>query len=254
MIMVSVSKKDLLDGLKELGVRTGCKVLVHSSLSSFGYVEGGADTVIDVLIDSVGSEGTVFVPTLTGNSELSGTNPPIFDAVNSPGLTGCIPEVFRKRPYAIRSVHPTHSVAAIGAYSLLLTQDHQLSVTPCDELSPYGKLAHLHDSYVLLIGVSHESSTMFHYIEELVGVDYHMQEGFAEARIVSEDREIVQHVMLHKYGTPRNFSVMEPIFVERGIQGSTRIGNATVRLVKIDGMVQATVQCLKSDRRLLCQR
>lgn len=252
--MVSVTKEDILGGLRELGVRTGCEVLVHSSLSSFGHVEGGADTVIDALVEAVGSDGIVVMPTLTGNSDLSATNPPVFDIFKSPGLTGRIPETLRKRPGAIRSAHPTHSVAAIGAHSLLLTEHHQHSVTPCDELSPYGRLACSHDSYVLLVGVSHESSTMFHYIEELVGVDYHMQEGFVEARIVSENAEIVRHVMLHKYGTPRCFSVMEPVFVERGIQKSTRIGNATVRLVKIDGMVQATVQCLKSDRRLLCRR
>ena len=53
----------LVDGLGNLGLTEGDVVLVHSSLSRFGYVEGGADTVVDALLAAVGAEGTVAVPT-----------------------------------------------------------------------------------------------------------------------------------------------------------------------------------------------
>ena len=72
-----VHKEDIVRGLGELGLRPGDVVLVHSSLSSFGYVEGGADAVIDALLDAVGPEGTVMVPTLTGSPEDS---PRVVDA------------------------------------------------------------------------------------------------------------------------------------------------------------------------------
>ena len=113
--MVSVSRSDITSGLKQVGLACGSKVLVHSSLSSFGYVEGGADTVIDALVETVGSGGTVLVPTLTGNETLSAANPPEFDPQHTRCWTGLVPETFRKRPNAVRSIHPTHSVSAIGA-------------------------------------------------------------------------------------------------------------------------------------------
>ena len=61
--MTVVTRREILRGLRALGLGEGAAVLVHSSLSSFGHVEGGAGTVIDALIDAVhdpGIEGVVF--------------------------------------------------------------------------------------------------------------------------------------------------------------------------------------------------
>ena len=181
-------------------------------------------------------------------------NPPIFDPVNTPCWTGQIPETFRKRPDAVRSMHPTHSVAAIGADAHLMTQDHWFSVTPCDEYSSYGKLARQSDGYILLIGVDHQSSTMFHHVEEVVGVDYHIQAGFAKAKLVIDGQATYRHYMLHRYGTPRNFNLMQAIFIERAIQKTFQIGASTLRLVNVSEMVALTARCLTADPRILCQK
>lgn len=251
--MTTVAKSDILRGLRGLGVKEGYQVLVHSSLSSLGHVIGGADAVIDALLEAVGPAGTVLVPTLTGSETLSPDNPPEFDPQRTPCWTGRIPETFRQRPEAVRSLHPTHSAAAIGAEAIALTREHAWSVTPCDELSPYGKLARRPDGYILLLGVTHESNTTFHHAEEAVGVDYHMQPGLAQARIIVGGRAQVRHVMLHRYGTPRYFGVMEPILAERGIQTQAQIGNAQVKLVNAMDMVRVTVCCLRANKRILCQ-
>jgi aminoglycoside 3-N-acetyltransferase len=251
--MTSLTKQDIIAGLQALGLGTGHRVLVHSSLSSFGHVERGADTVIDALLETVGSSGTVLVPTLTGSESLSPENPPVFDPVNKPCWTGRIPETFRQRPNAIRSLHPTHSVAAIGADAHALTADHIDSLTPCDHLSPYAKLAQSDNGYILLIGVNHQSNTTMHHVEELVGVAYHMQPGLARARILVDGQEIVRHIMLHAYGSPRNFNIMEPLYLERGIQRSGQIGQATLRLIHARRMVEITAQALRANHRLLLE-
>ncbi len=252
--MTSLTQSDIVAGLCDLGLYTGCNVLVHSSLSSFGHVEGGADTVIDALLEVVGESGTVIVPTLTGSESLNADNPPVFDAVKSACWTGRIPETFRQRSNAIRSLHPTHSAAAIGANAVTLTQDHLDSATPCDALSPYGKLPTLPDSFILLIGVTHISNTTFHHVEEVVGVDYHIQPGFVKAKILAGGREIVRHLMIHAYGTKRDFDIMESLYLERGIQHNGVIGNATLRLINAQKMVDLTIQCLQADKRILCAR
>lgn len=251
---MTLLQNDIVNGLKDLGLRPGSKVLVHSSLSSLGYVEGGADTVIDALLETVGARGTVLVPTLTGSEALSPENPPTFDPMHTPCWTGRIPETLRKRPNALRSLHPTHSVAALGANAAILTRDHINSVTPCDSLSPYGKLAALDDGYILLIGVTHQSNTTFHHVEEIAGVDYHMQPGFAPAHFSVDGADFVHHVMLHAYGTPRHFDVMELVLIERRIQRVGQVGDATVRLIHAGRMVQATLQALRADKGILCVR
>ena len=64
-----VTKTDIVRGLRDVGIREGDIVGVHSSLSKFGYVEGGADAVIDALLEAVGSSGSVvFSDLLQGTS------------------------------------------------------------------------------------------------------------------------------------------------------------------------------------------
>lgn len=249
--MTTVSRSDIARGLRELGLNANCRLLVHSSLRSFGYVEGGADAVIDALLDVV---GTVLVPTLTGSEALSPQNPPVFYVEETPCWTGRIPETLRKRPHAIRSLHPTHSVAALGVNAESLTDDHVDSITPCDELSPYGKLARLQNGYILLIGVSHMSNTTFHHVEEIVGVDYHLQKEMVAAQIITEGAMLTQHIFIHAYGTPRNFDIMEPVFLERGVQRNGQIGDAVVRLIHAGGMVELTSKALRANRTILCAK
>lgn len=65
-----MNKKELIKGLQDIGLRPGMSVEVHSSLSSFGHVEGGAETVIEALMECVGSEGSIFMPALRLSPEL----------------------------------------------------------------------------------------------------------------------------------------------------------------------------------------
>lgn len=247
-----VTQSDIVQGLQALGLRAGCRVLVHSALSSFGHVEGGADTVIDALLDTVGEQGTILVPTLTGSASLSVDNPPVFNPAATPCWTGRIPETFRQHPAAIRSLHPTHSVAAIGADAERLTASHIDSITPCDDGSPYGLLPTLPDSYILLLGVTHESNTTFHHIEEAVGVSYQIQPEMVRAEIHHAGQVITRHTMLHRYGPNRRFMVMEPALLERGIQVNGMIGQAVVRMIDARRMVPLCIQALRANPLLLC--
>ena len=241
-----ITKEIIINGLKELGLKQGDTALVHSSLSSFGYVDGGADTVIDALLETVGKEGTVLVPTLTGSEHLSAENPPVFDVRNTPCWTGKIPETFRKRQAAIRSLHPTHSVAAIGAKAKYITEGHEKCLTPCGLNSPYTKIAES-GGYVLLLGVDLECCTMLHTAEELTNVNYVMQSGLVNATTI--DGKGIEHKIrtgIHKYGDPRNFAKMEPMLVEKKILVKGKVGKADVRLINAGKFLELTTEILKT--------
>jgi aminoglycoside 3-N-acetyltransferase len=249
-VQTTITRDEISAQLGALGLSQGSTVLVHSSLSSLGYVEGGADAVIDALIDVVGPQGTVLVPTLTGSDALSADNPPVFDPCHTPCWTGRIPETFRQRPEAVRSHHPTHSVAAIGAHAQELTAGHKACLTPCGPDSPYGRIARA-GGYILLIGVDHECNTTFHLAEEMVGAPYHMQPGLVAAQIVEGEQIRTIHMMIHRYGHPRCFQRMEPVLQERGIQHETMIGQAHIRLIESQRMVEITCQALRQDPSIL---
>lgn len=59
-----MKKYELVKSLKNIGIQKGMELEVHSSLSSFGYVDGGAETVIEALMECVGTNGSIFMPAL----------------------------------------------------------------------------------------------------------------------------------------------------------------------------------------------
>ena len=65
-----MTKQELVEELKKIGLKEGMEIEVHSSLGSLGYVEGGAETVIEALMDCVTDRGSIFMPSLCFGPEL----------------------------------------------------------------------------------------------------------------------------------------------------------------------------------------
>jgi aminoglycoside 3-N-acetyltransferase len=246
--MIGITKNAIFNGFRQLGLQDGDIVLVHSSLRSFGYVENGVATVITALLDAVGEWGTVMVPTLTGNEKYGKDNPPVFDVNITPCWTGKIPETFRLLPQAERSLHPTHSVAAIGHKKHELLSEHQYSDSPCDKKSPYYKNA-VNKGYVMLIGVGQESNTTIHCCEEIAGVPYHLQKDYTDTCITGYHGEKI-HIRnkLHSYfHPPTEFNKFNELFTAHGIMRMITIGNSTIKLIKAADMIDLAVNLLQRD-------
>lgn len=246
-----VHQDQIASSLRDLGLMPGSSVLVHSSLSSFGYVEGGADAVIDALLEAVGPKGNVVVPTLTGTAQHGPDNPPVFDVRNSPCWTGRIPTVFMARPESRRSLHPTHSVAGIGPDVPWLIAGHEDAPTPCGVGTPYCKLAEL-DGYILLLGVTQRSNTTLHGAESLADVGYHMQPEPTDCIIIDYDgQRHVKRLGLHKWGTPRDFHKIDDPLLTMSIMRMGTIGQATVRLIRTKPMLDWLVPILRENKHYL---
>lgn len=161
--------QDLAQDLRDLGVEPGRDLVAHSSLSSLGLVDGGAETVIAALRDVIGDDATLLMPTypiqMTMLEEMRSGTP--FDVRETPSRMGKISEVFRLLPDTLRSAHPTHSVAAQGPKAAFYTEGHHQVGTPCGPGSPLHLLAN-NGGQILCLGclVGHATST--HIIEDLV--------------------------------------------------------------------------------------
>ncbi len=239
--------KIIADGLRTLGIRVGDSLLVHSSLSALGRVEGGAETVIRALLAAVGPEGTVLVPTLTGTQKDGPKHPPRFDVRTTPCWTGRIPETLRQWPGALRSLGPTHSVAAVGPDAQRLLVGHEDCRTPCGKGSPYVKLAEAGGKIVFL-GVTLDSNTTFHSAEELAGVPYHLQPAPTRCHIVDQHgRELERECVLHSWGYTRRFGEMEDVLFKEGVLRRGWVGAAKTLVVEGGPMLDFAVNLLKAD-------
>ncbi|MGI9243021.1 MAG: aminoglycoside N(3)-acetyltransferase [Verrucomicrobiales bacterium] len=168
-------------GLRALGVTDGSLLLVHSSLSSLGWVSGGAVAVVEALQRAVGSRGTLVMPThSTQLSEPSHwENPPVPESwwpiiresmpPYDPGTTptrgmGAIPEYFRTLPDSVRGEHPQWSFTAAGPVAGEIVGPHAPDSCLGDD-SPLGRI-YAEGGSVLLLGVDHDRNTSLHLAEQ----------------------------------------------------------------------------------------
>jgi len=218
-----VNQTDIVSGFRALGLVEGDLVQVHSSLSSFGHVEGGADTVIDALLETVGPDGTVMVPTFNHGAE------ELFDIRTSPSINGAITNALRLRPEAYRSLHPTHPTAAIGPLAELLTRDH-IPAGTFGLASPLGKLAAM-GGKILLLGVGMDTNTMTHIGETVYGVPCFI-EGWPR-RMIDGLGHVARPQGLYRRNGPCRveWEPLEAYLRERGQIADGQIGSAKVQLM-----------------------
>lgn len=175
-----VTTERIVGDLRALGVEPGDTLLVHSSLSSLGWVPGGAPAVVDALLETVTEEGTLVMPTHSPQlSEPSDWgNPPVPEswyepiresmAPYRPEVTptrgmGAVAECFRSYPEVRRSRHPAHSFAAWGRHRDEVVCGHTYAYSLGEE-SPLARVYDL-DGDVLLLGTGYETNTSFHLAE-----------------------------------------------------------------------------------------
>ena len=243
-----VTRDDIEKGLRSLGFNA--PVVVHASLSAFGFVEGGAEAIADALLAVF---PTVMVPTFThGNvmpppEELNipnnGVIPSWYDWLETQPLSpftadtpshqniSVVSEVIRKRPGALRSSHPSHSFAAIGPDSakVLATQ------TMDDPLAPIVTLLQM-GGWVLMLGARITSCTELHASEHVAGRNYFVRLAVDESG---------ENYFARSPGCSTAYVNFEPIFAP--ILREVYIGNARVHAYPGPEFLDLSVNAIKAN-------
>jgi aminoglycoside 3-N-acetyltransferase len=244
----TVGSKYITRGLRDLGVENGDVLLAHSSLSSFGHVDGGADAVIDALLAAVGQEGTLVLPTHTWD-RVNARNP-VFDAERTECCVGRIPETFRRRPTVRRGLHPTHSCAACGPRADWMLEGHETQVTPCGRRSPYQRLVDC-GGKIALLGVTFLVNTSFHALEEMACVPWLFDRFELLYTVLPDGSRLPVPSRRHSDRLPRDFAKMEPVLEAAGALARGTIGDATVLIVDAALMERTVAPMLAEDPFLL---
>ena len=254
----TVGKRDIKEGLDRLGIRRGDVLLVHSSLSRFGYVDGGADEVIDALMGAVSSEGTLMMSAITTSAEFvarcieaaqkgESADVPPFDPDGTPTWAGTIAEAFRKRPGVMRSLHPTHSVSAWGSRAEEMIAGHENAPGPCGAGTPYLRLTDGERGFVLLMGVNHQSNTTLHGFEELFGCEYVLYPEVCRIPVKTSAGVKEARTRVHLPHLNRHLGILETAFVDGMAQTVTHVGGSPLRCVNGKAMRKITLDALRRD-------
>lgn len=189
-----VTEDILTDLFLSLGLVSGDIVMVHSSLSSLGYVVAGPEAVFAALKNVIGEEGTIVVPSQTVeiSDPSSWEYPPVpsewFDTIREnirpynkkmsfSKSMGQFSNYVGLLPNAARSSHPMYSFAAVGKDANEIVKIDNFDF-PFGEHSTLSKLYDL-NAKILMIGTDFETNTSLH-----------LAEHFADRKVIYERSKI----------------------------------------------------------------
>lgn len=237
-----VTRQRIAEGLRALGLRAGMACMVHSSLKSFGWVEGGADTVIDALMDVLTPEGTLLMPSFNHGAPYDRGD--IFDIRVTPTTNGRIPDTFWRRPDVVRSLNPTHAFAAWGRNARRYTENHHC----VDAMGRGSPLALLYedDGYGLLLGVDYHSNTFHHFVETDIGAPCLSRRGEVYPVRRADGTVVSAHTWGWRNGPcPIDDDALYAAVMEaRGLHRRGRVGGSMVTLFRLADCYRVVAECL----------
>ncbi|RZQ60301.1 AAC(3) family N-acetyltransferase [Amycolatopsis suaedae] len=232
----------LVAQLRDLGVRTGDVLVVHTSFREVAPVDGGPAGLIEALLEALGDSGTLVMPSMTGGSD---SEP--YDPARTPTRDmGVVAETFWRMPGVLRGDHPTSTFAATGRHAAAIVAPQPLS-PPHGLDSPIGRVFELGGS-TLLLGVGHDANTAMHLAEDLAGVPYRSRDW----ALVTTDDGVRTVAVDEPNHCCQGFAVADQWL--RGQRTGT-VGNARARLFTLADLIDVAVPRLAADPlTLLCPR
>lgn len=223
------TRKELLTQLEQMRHVKGKIVTVHTSLKAVGEIEGGGEVLLSLLIDFFTKDGGILcLPTHTWDSD-------VYDRRKAESCIGVLPCLAAARPDAVRTLHPTHSMAVFGDRERVeaFVSNEGVADTPASPNGCYGKLL-ADDGYVLLVGVGQEKNTFIHSVEEMLAVPNRLTETKVEKTIIHKDgREEKRQLYWFDDRIPDVsvfFPKLEKPFRHYGCIEDAYVGNAKVQI------------------------
>lgn len=256
-----VLKNDIVSAFKEVGISMGQSIMIHTSLSSLGFVCGGAQIVIEALLDCVGETGTIMMPTQSWKNSDPETgvhweeptewwqaireNWPAYNKeLTQTNTMGTVAEMFRKWPGAIRSDHPARSVAAYGKYAKYLTEHHDLS-NIFGEGSPIDRLYKL-NGYVLQIGVGYDKNTSLHLAD--AKAEYPGKHFTTESSAIIVDNARIWKSYETLYVDGNDFEEIGKSFELYGNVTKAALGNGKITFMNQRELVDYAINWIEKNR------
>jgi aminoglycoside 3-N-acetyltransferase len=238
MVHPPIRNPELIAQILELGVTPGAVLLVHTSFSKVGPLEGGPQGLIAALQAALGPDGTLVMPSMSDDDD----HP--FDPRTTPCLgMGVVADTFWRTPNVLRSDSP-HAFAAVGPEAARITANHPLDV-PHGLNSPVGRVYEL-DGQILLLGTGHDANTTIHLAEALAGVRYRRPKSVTIIQAGQPTRYCYNEID----HCCDNFNLVDQWLDAEGGQRRGRVGHGEARLAASRSIVATVSARLRANETL----
>lgn len=261
---MGIDKTVIVSTLQDLGVRQGDSIALHSNVPALGRVmidiqksagrEGiykAVHDIIDAFLEAVGpDQGLLMVPTFTDCFVGQDQGKP-YHPKKTRSRVGMLTDLFFRRPDAIRSLQPTHSVTAIGARAEQIVKDHE-KCTPLGIDSPFYRLAQT-SGWICNLGTNSKTLSLLHVAEIIAQVPYadtfcYESVGWKPQAMVEQEDGTVANLPLKEIpGCSEGFGKFDELMDQAGITRSGDIYQAKVTLFKAQEALDLAVEKLKRD-------
>lgn len=249
------TKQTLKEQLREMGLRQTDALMLHSSMKAIGEVEGGADTVLDAFMEFL-SGGLFMTPAHTW-AQMNESHS-CFDPETEPACVGIIPNLFLKRPGVVRSLHPTHSIAAFGSAAAEYVRGEENCTTPCTPGGCWDRLKDI-QAKILLAGVTHIRNTFIHSIEEVLEVPerFTPQPSAFQIKLPGGGLKqvfVYRHYNPHTDHISESFDKLSQAFYDMGAARKVAFGDAECILCDAEKLFDVTCRVLSHEPNCLMER
>ncbi len=244
---------DAVSAIKSLGITEGDTLFIHSNIGFFGIPKGEASaenankTLLEALLNVIGNEGTLIVPTFT----YSFSNQMGFNPATTSSNCGSFAEYIRLHPSSMRSHDPNVSVAAIGKKAAELTSDVAKNAYGQDSFfarffQESGKICNFNFD---------TGSTLVHYIERLLDVPYRYEKAFpGTITIDGKEQQDCYSIYVRDTDTEdtiADFTALDRIAVEQNLYQKAPLGRGFIGVINITDKYQLIKNELQKNPNLL---
>jgi aminoglycoside 3-N-acetyltransferase len=228
---VRLDERRIREALDTCGTFRAELLLVHSSLSACGAIQGGPAAVVNALRAWITDRATLAMPTHTWSYPDATGVAPVFDFQSTPSIVGTITDYYWRQLGVVRSQHPSHSLAGSGALAEQLCYGHEHCETPCGAGTPYQRIAE-GDSSVLMFGATMDSYTLLHTAEDAAGVPYLYYPSRVTLRTRNSDGSVRSLPMWRQdMSVTRRFADTAKWLEEQGLLVRRRLGIGTLLFI-----------------------
>jgi aminoglycoside 3-N-acetyltransferase len=241
--LAPLTRQDIEQGLRELGLRRRDTIEVHSSLKSFGRVEGGAATVVDALMNVVGERGAIVMSAYAVSPPL-----PLTAEEQARGIRAKV-RLLGDGPHARTGMGAIADEFRIREETVLGTGDYAVCAwgRNADQHSRgYGYLLEV-DGYALLLGVDIHSCSSMHIAENRVAIPDEITRLFEVPKDIRRDYPADLYY-IECGGPPEDaWGKVQDEAERRGLIQRGQVGRAECTLFKARAVVGIYEQFLRDD-------
>lgn len=228
----SIGPVDIKEGFQRAGIISGDTLMLHSDAGVLaqlpeGSTEDRMKVFINALLDLLGEEGTLVVPTFT----YSFSSNEVYSVISSPSKVGSLTDYLRKLPNAKRSLDPMFSVAAIGPKADELLSGPALNCFGKD--SPFARL-HQFKAKLAFCGCSFNRATFIHYVEQSANVSYRFFKPFSGMILDKDNCEMNREISFFARKLDLNF-FSDLSELKRRMMASGKIQTGMIGRVEVIG-------------------